>query len=257
MNNRTEDNFLRSRDLLENVLRPHTELATDLLSLVQKLSSGDPTHRFQIAGLIIFLSGVDKALSLALQLLYLAGRVEWNWLIGRRHPPVGQIECNPGMTAKLRKLEDLGLDLSEFQWLVDLRNWYVHDCSMYAGYKVGVENGEDLRPILRAHGPEVSYSTPPVTAIGGDSIAAYAEGLTAHLGDFLDRIGWQGAWTSIQQQLQRLPVNPEPEYSQIVRENDPTQIHHLITCLNERYVGDGLSRLLVFREDRESQGLES
>ena len=246
MNNHTEDNSLRASDLLENVLRPHTELAKDLLSRVQAANSGDPTYRFYIAGLIIFLSGVDKALSLALQLLYLSGRVKWKWLIGPRHPPAGQIVCHPGMTAKLRKLEDLGLDLSEFMWLVDLRNWYMHDCSFYAGYKVDLEEGENLRLILRAHGPEVSYSNPPVTALGGDAIAAYAEGLTAHLGDFLDRNGWQVAWTSIQQQLQQLPENPEPEYSQVIREGDPIQIQQLIMRLNERHVGEGLSRPLVF-----------
>src|SRR5262245_15087667 len=119
-----------SATLLRHVLKPHTALATDLLKLVKRkkvgpfgprVSSDDPAHRFQIAAIIIFLAGVDKALSLTLELLYLAGRVEWDWLTGRgrSNPPPGHIRCYPGFSAKIDKLKQLGLDISTIQWLSD------------------------------------------------------------------------------------------------------------------------------------------
>lgn len=234
---------LSARDLLEGILRPHTELAVDLLSMVRTQSTGDSSYRFQVAGLIIFLSGVDKALSLALQLLYLTGRVEWNWL-ARRKLQAGEIECHPGLTAKLKKLEGLGLGLSEFEWLVGLRNWYLHDCSIYAGYTVGIDSGDNPSLILRAHGPEVSHSDPPLTALSGDAIEAYANGLRDRLGEFLDRNGWQAAWASVQERLAKLPQNPAPEYSEVAAGLDPAVVERCIAALNEKHVGEGLSKLL-------------
>ena len=54
-----------SARLLRSVLKPHTRLAVDLIRLVKRskigsrmrVSSADPTHRFQIAALLVFLSG--------------------------------------------------------------------------------------------------------------------------------------------------------------------------------------------------------
>src|SRR5262250_2990700 len=65
------------------------------------------------------------------------------------------IECYPGLTAKLKKLHSLGLDLTELQWIVDLRNEYIHSCRIYAGYGVGIDHGD--KPILQASGPKVSF----------------------------------------------------------------------------------------------------
>ena len=58
-----------SRHFINSILHPHAELAVDLLRMVGSHSTADPSHRFQIAALIVFLSGVDKVLSLALQLM--------------------------------------------------------------------------------------------------------------------------------------------------------------------------------------------
>jgi len=233
-------NLPASREFINSVLHPHAELAVDLLCMVRSLSTSDPTHRFQIAALIVFLSGVDKALNLALQLIYLADRVEWRWLMGGRKLEPGVIECYPGLTAKLKKLHSLGLDLTELQWIVDLRNEYIHSCRIYAGYGVGIDHGD--KPILQASGPKVSFSGQPLVALGPAEIQTYAGHLTDHLGRFLDGIKWQTAWALLEEQLGHLPINPEPEYSQMM-DGSAEEIYSLIVSLNERYIGEGLQRL--------------
>jgi len=245
----TPKDMLASRDVIGSILLPHADLAVDLMNMMGSRSTGDPAHRFQIAALIVFLSGVDKALSLALQLMYLADRVEWRWLTRGHKLKPGVIECRQGLTAKLNKLHSLGLDLTDLQWIVDLRNEYIHTCSIYAGYRVGIGDGDTSQFILRASGPEVSFLREPLTALGPTEIQTYAEHLTERLGKFLDGIKWQVAWALLQEQQSHLPVNPEPEYSQIA-DASPEKIYSLTGTLNERYVGEGL-RWLRERKQKE------
>jgi hypothetical protein len=208
--------------------------------MVRSRSTADPTHRFQIAALIVFLSGVDKALSLALQLIYLADKVEWTWLTGGRKLDPGVIECHRGLTAKLDKLHSLGLDLTGLKWIVDLRNEYIHSCRICVGYRVGIDRGD--KPILRASGPEVSFSGQPLVALGHAKIQTYARQLTHELGRFLDGIKWQAAWALLEEQLGHLPIDPEPEYSQM-GDGSAEEIYNLIGSLNDRHIGEGLQRL--------------
>lgn len=231
-----------SREFISSILHPHVEVAVELLRMVNSLSTGDPTYRFQIAALTVFLSGVDKTLSLAFQLMYLADRVEWEWLTRGRKLEPGVVECHRGLTAKLNKLQSLGLDLTGLQWIVDLRNDYVHSCRIYAGYRVRVDDRDTPRLILQASGPEVSFSGHPLVPFGPAEVQNYGGQLTDCLGTFLDGINWQAAWSSLAEQLGDLPINPEPEHSQMV-DGSLEEIHSLIVCLNERYVGEGLRRL--------------
>lgn len=235
-------NLSASREFIDSILHPHVALAVDLLRMVNSRSTDDPTYRSQIAALTVFLAGVDKALSLAFQLMYLADKVEWEWLTGGRKLEPGVIECHRGLTAKLKKLHALGLDLTELQWIVDLRNAYIHNCGIYAGYRVGVDDRDTPRLILRASGPEISFSSHPLVPFGPVEIQRYAGHLTDYLGKFLDGIKWQAAWSLLAEQLGHLPINPEPEHSQMV-DGSAEEIDHLIVCLNERYIGEGLRRL--------------
>ena len=154
----------------------------------------------------------------------------------------GVIECHQGLTAKLEKLDSLGLDLTGLQWIVDLRNDYIHSCRIYTGYRVGTDHGDKPRLILRASGPEVSFSGQPLMALGPAEIQTYAEQLTDQVGRFLDGIKWQEAWALLEKQLGLLPINPEPEYSQMV-DGSAQEIRNLTRSLNKRYVGEGLWRL--------------
>jgi len=146
------------------------------------------------------------------------------------------------LTAKLEKLDSLGLDLTGLQWIVDLRNDYIHSCRIYTGYRVGTDHGDKPRLILRASGPEVSFSGQPLMALGPAEIQTYAEQLTDQVGRFLDGIKWQEAWALLEKQLGLLPINPEPEYSQMV-DGSAQEIRNLTRSLNKRYVGEGLWRL--------------
>jgi len=92
--------------------------------------------------------------------------------------------------------------------------------------------------MLRASGPDVSFSGQPLVALGPAEIQTYAGQLTERLARFLDEIKWQAAWESLEEELGHLPINPEPEYSQAL-DGSPEQIYKLIVSLNERYVGEG------------------
>jgi hypothetical protein len=239
--------------LLRDILQPHTELAVDLLRLVRRrkiassmtVSTADPSHRFQIAALIVFLAGIDKSLSLALQLLYLAGAVNWNWLKGRGNPEPGELICYPGFSAKMRKLEQLGFDFSFPNWLVELRNSYIHECSLYAGYGI-VFAGEESLVQLRASGPVITGSSPPVTPLRPIHIKAYSRAYLKTLSRFLNKFGCTKKLITFHNHIQKLPINPEPEYSNF-RENmkDYTvdDCSDMVFRLNHQYVGEGFKLL--------------
>ena len=125
---------------------------------------------------------------------------------------------------------------------MDLRNSYIHTCRINAGYRIGLDDGDKPQPILHAFGPEVSSFGPPLVALGPTEIQTSAEHLADHLGKFLDGIKWQAAWALPQEQLGHLPVNPEPEYSQLA-DRSAEEIPSLILALNERYIGEGLRQL--------------
>ena len=236
-------NIFSARSLLECVMKPHAELASELLDQVKSHSTGDPTHRFQIAGVVIFLAGVDKTLSLAVQLLYLAGKIEWKW-IKPRTPRPGFIACGRGLTAKLYKLKEMGLDLSELQWLVELRNSYVHNCSIAAGYRWGMTKRGKARLTLRASGPEISYFNAPLMSLDARDIARWADDLTNRVGTFVNHNGWQSSWKSIALKIAKLPVDPEPEYSLAKRRKFDQECYRTIEGLNMRCVGMGLKCVL-------------
>jgi len=151
--------------------------------------------------------------------------------------------CRPGLIAKLLEIRDLGLDLADLGWLVELRNWYVHDCGIYAGYRVDVEWTEPPQLHLRAVGPEVSTSGVPLAGIDAATIKTYSADLARLLGSLLDRNDWSTAWRSIQKRLAHLPADPEPELSQIGPAGAEL-IHEIVTVLNARFLGDGLGKIL-------------
>jgi hypothetical protein len=229
-----------ARDILKGVLYEHIDLALEILQMVNSLSTGDRTYRFQITALVIFLSGIDKTLSLAFQLLYLAGKVDWSWLTKGYTPPSGCIVCNQGLTAKLKKLTTLGLDITDLQWIIDLRNVYIHSCNIYAGYSIKIDDYGALE--LRPSEPTVSYPLPPLVGLRHSDIQRYAEYLIEAVGTFLDRMEWQVGWNSIARQVACLPINPEPEYSQIA--DNLVEESNAIFNLNRRFIGDGFKNLI-------------
>lgn len=234
-----------SKELLSRVMKPHLEVAKDLLRMVKRKSTDDPTHRFQIAAITIFLAGVDKTLSLALQLLYLAGEIEWKWLKPTK-PNAGIISCGPGLTAKILKFKELGLDITELRELIDLRNEYIHSCSIYAGYSMGPIWGRKPRLTLRATGPTISYAGKYLLDIGADDIKRISRVLINLVAEFVDASDWRSSYRSIAQKIRKLPHDPQPELLTI----DPSDLEatfRVIDELNKKYIGAGLFHLLAAR----------
>lgn len=232
-----------SKELLKDVLLPHIEIALDLMGQVKTFDTSDPTHRYQIASILILLAGVDKTLSLAFELLYIAGKVEWKWMSPNptSKPPTGFIECTRGLTSKIIKLKDLGVDLTHLQWLVDLRNEYVHSCSIYAGYSEIIDVTEDNIQVKPSE-PTISFPLSPMTYIHSQEIQNYANEIVELIGSFVDRTNWLGGWFTIAEKVKNLPINPEPEHTQIM--NEPERLFEILSALNDKYVGDGVKLLL-------------
>lgn len=227
-------------------MTPHVDLATDLLKMVNNSEPLDPytsSYRFQVAAIVIFLAGVDKTLSLAFEMLYIAGKVEWSWMTpnNKRKPPAGYIECHKGLTAKLRELKGLGVDLSPLQELIDLRNKYIHSSNLYVGYSTVLD--ENGRLNLRASEPVISYLLPPYTFVRPQDMKSHAGYLVDTVGSFVDKSGWPDRRRAIMLKLSRLPENPEPEYTQLVS-NHFSNDSEIIDSLNRKYVGEGAKLLL-------------
>ena len=231
-----------SKDLLMRVLEPHAELALDLLKLVNSLNSNDSTHRFQIASIIIFLAGIDKTLSVAFQLLYLAGVVDWIWMVPnkKQKPPAGIIECHRGLTAKITKLNELGVDLTSIKGIIELRNEYVHSTCLYVGYSICIDEF-DSKIQLVPSGPVLTSMLPPLMAFSQNEIEFYTYQFVELIGSFIDKTDWREIWYLISQKANGLPHNPDPEYSQFL--DEPEIELEVLDALNIRYVGDGVKLL--------------
>jgi len=228
--------------LLKGVLEPHTELALALMKMVTSLDSNDSSSRFQIASIIIFLAGIDKTLSLAFDLLYLAGKVSWNWMVPntRFKPPAGFIECQRGLTTKVMKLKELGIDVTHLQWIIDIRNEYVHSCHIYLGYTEEIDEAE-YKIRLNPSGPVISFPLSPMTAFQSKEIHYYSQQLVDAIGSFIDKTEWQNEWFRLAHKAEGLPQNPEPEFTQLL--NEPNREFEILDALNMRFVGDGAKLL--------------
>jgi hypothetical protein len=219
------------------------ELAVDLIGMVKTFDTSDPTHRYQIASILILLAGVDKTLSLAFELLYLAGMVDWKWMVPnpKSKPPAGFIECTRGLTSKIMKLKDLGVDVTHLQWLINLRNEYVHSCSIYTGYCESISETEDNFQVKPSE-PTLFFPLSPLTFLRPQDIQSYANGIVELIGAFVDRTDWHKGWFKIAKNVENLPKNPEPAYTQIM--NEPEKKFEILDALNEKFVGDGAKLLL-------------
>lgn len=237
----------RSRVLLGAVMRPHSELAAELMrrSPRKKRRRGtSPTTR-EVA-VIVFLAGLDKLLGLALQLLYLAGKVDLGWLHegGRRADRLaGVLSCSPGLGAKINKLQSLGLDLSDLRWLVELRNRYVHSCSIDVRYKVSISDDEESRLSLRATGPEVSTVGEFAAGVTERHLRAWATGLISRIARFVEEKGGDAAWVALSREVRNLPVDPEPALDRVVAADDYGELADVVEALNNEKIGVGLVRL--------------
>jgi hypothetical protein len=208
---------------------------------VKRRSTAYPTHRYQIASIIIFLAGIDKILSLTLQLLYITGHIQWDW-IKTPNPRVGYIGCGPGLTKKINKLKELGLDLDYLRGLIGLRNLYIHDTSISVLYKLSHSKSPQRNTRVCAIGPEISFTYMGLTANDPRNLRIIAKQVTNATAKLLNKKKWYEGWKRVANQVAKLPCNPngieEQIYNSINTNVDPLE------KLNRGYIGEGLSRLL-------------
>jgi len=230
---------LPAKEFLKKVLQPSTDLAAELAAKVKELNTRDPTYRYQIAAIVLFLSGVDKALSVACQLLYIGGRIEWKWL-KPRHPEPGVLGCGPGLMAKITKFKGLGLDLSHLKWLVELRNEYIHEASISVRYQAG--QWDDCGPmiVIRACGPEIGLVGPPLLALQSSDFERWTDELAEALGAFVDQGDWQAAWRGLASKVEKLSI----DRSGAGATDNIDELMNVIDSLTEKHIGIGLRYVL-------------
>ena len=237
------DEMPSSREFLKNSIQFHADLAIDLLKLT-KGDSGDGYNRFEIASVIIFLTGVDKMLNIAFGLLYLAGKVKWKDIVYKRYPKTeaGFIECHKGLLGKVNTLKKLGADITPLIDIIEWRNYFIHDSSIYAGYAQGFDE-DTKKPKISPDGPKISYPLSPNTFWTDETIQYYTELTLDVISSFLDTTGWKNAWYEVSKRLEKLPT-----YNiDLNLVNDPKgqeKISTRIEELNNIHIGIGLEKLL-------------
>jgi len=140
------------------------------------------------------------------------------------------------LTAKINKLLELGVDVTYLQGIINLRNEYVHSCNIYVGYALGFDESE-FTTQLKPFGPIISTLLPPISFFQPEKFQIYSNNLVNAVGTYIDDLGWQNKWQELSKKLERLPKNPEPEYSQIIEDSEKEI--ETIKMLNIRYIGDG------------------
>lgn len=228
--------------IISSVLEPHVELSMDLMKLVNSSNTSDPTYRFQIASLIVFLSGIDKTLNIAFGLLYLSGRVDWNWMAPSKKmkAPLGFIECQRGLSAKVEKLNELGVNISYLEDLICVRNEFIHGSTIYIGYSERLEENGEVT--LKPYGPEVSFPFAPIIHFSIADIRNIANCIANSIGTYIDQTDWTKKYLTLSQKIESLPQNPEPEYSLLL--NDQSNVLELINMLNQKFIGDGANLVI-------------
>ncbi len=225
---------LMAKEFLDRIMKPTVEGAT---SLLQRESESEGDGYFESAAIIVFLSGVDKVLGVALQLLYIANKVNWDWIKPRKPIP-GVIGCGPGLTKKLNKFEALGIDLSGLSWMVDLRNNILHDASLSIRYKVGIcEESDSL--CIAPQGPAIDYSySYSQTGISREQLELWSIQLTSEIGAFLDAHQWFSVWRTLEEKVATLSSYP------VDSSISDKSIQEQAQKLNEKYIGSGMQHLL-------------
>jgi hypothetical protein len=236
--------------LLRAVIDPHARLAVRLLERPADETREDSGEGFETAAVIVLLAGVDKVMSVALGLLYLAGRVDWVWMKGRRRRdnpvPSGLVVCGQGFGAKLNRLRDLDCDLTELDWLADLRNRYVHQSSLFAGYRIHPDF-DGNRLTVRAVGPQVEAHGAFAVGLRPSDVPRMTDALLEHVGQCVQHHGCEEVLQRVSDRVEHFPHDPEPwtrHITGLADAGEVAQAGEVLEKLNADAVGEGLSVLL-------------
>jgi hypothetical protein len=231
-----------SKDLLQTIFDPFIKLAINSFDSIDPSENDNISSGKSMLAITALLAGIEKVLNVTFQLLYISRKVDWKWLVKNQDVAVGTIQCNRGLSAKLRKLEELGIRKNDLQWMVDLRNDFIHLSNLQIGYKIGMVSDNPPKLELKARYPEITFNFLSIIKIPSEIINSSSMKLISSIADYLDRAEWQDAWIRINRSIDKLPLNPEPEYTKALASR-PEEIFLLINDLNMRYIGTGLEKL--------------
>jgi hypothetical protein len=237
------DEIPSSREFLKNSIQSHADLAIELLKLTIG-DSGDGYNRFDIASVIIFLTGVEKMLNIAFGLLYLARVVKWKDIVSKRYTKTeaGFIHCRWGLTKKINELEKLGADITPLIDIIELRNYFIHDSSIYAGYAQVFDEATNT-PKISAVGPRISYPLSPSSFWTNETIKYYTELTLDAVSSFVDTTDWKRAWCEVSERLEKLPTY-DIDLDLVHDPERQENIFARIEELNNKHIGLGLRKLL-------------
>ena len=163
----------------------------------------------------------------------------------------GWLVCRRTLPDKLHRLRELGiLDselLDELRTVIDIRNEQAHGYSLTVGYKVtpAGDFGE-ARTSLRPFPITLTYNvyrtrtdmTPEYLRWLGDELVMRASERIDALPSF------SSALVAIDEYVERLPVDPQPQLSQLTATRDMQERMGILDDLNQEYIGVQWSRLL-------------
>jgi hypothetical protein len=125
---------IKSKELLLEIMAPFLKLAINNVLNHKSNADSGISENYVVLTIIALLSGIEKILNTTFFQMYISGKIDWKWMKNNREVEPGVIQCNRGLSAKLAKLEQLGIIKNELQWIVDLRNEFIHMCSLNVRY---------------------------------------------------------------------------------------------------------------------------
>jgi hypothetical protein len=97
-------------------MEPFLKLATNNIRKTKRIVDSEVAENYEVLTIIALLTGIEKVLNTTFFLMYISGKIDWKWMKNNRDVEPGVIQCNRGLSAKLAKLEELGIIKNELQW---------------------------------------------------------------------------------------------------------------------------------------------
>lgn len=199
-----------AESILTWMMEPHAAAADSLVRNARRGRSSPQHSALITAGVAIFSAGLDKVTSTACIFLCIAGDLDPAWLVpkGYKGKP-GHLICRKGLSAKLIELRKRGALTTDLDWLVELRNEFMHGHGLFAGYRVTPVNDETLTSfVLKAHA-DIGWSGEFDFPTTHRSFRQTGRTITREIGLFIDnRTAFRKRYTELANRVEALPEEP-------------------------------------------------
>jgi len=209
------DNMVK--DLLYSIIQPHLEQVSTLLN-EYKYDKEFVKEDVRFIAIIVYLAGIDKLLSFTMIDLWIGGRIKYKELKRSRNKNWSKIYCDRGLLYKINKLKKLEVIQSDnITWLTILRNHYIHGLSIEMGYRIYTKYDKSKKRTIELlpFGPSLNVSADFQIDINMETLNHQTESLIDDISNYLRNTPFEKNLKKIKEELRKLPVNPEPYYSEI------------------------------------------